>query len=161
VKHIISALVQNRPGVLANISGLFTSRGYNIQSLAVGETEDPKLSRMTIVADGDDAVIEQIRKQLQNVIEVIKVTDFTGGNFVERDLALIRVNVPPGKRSEIIEIVDIFRGKIADVGLKDLIVEVSGTEDKLEALTNLLRTYGIKELVRTGRIAMMRGDTRR
>jgi len=157
VKHVISALVQNRPGVLANISGLFSSRGYNIQSLAVGETEDPKLSRMTIVAEGDDAVIEQIRKQLQNVIEVIKVQDFTGTDYVERDLMLIRVSAPSGKRGEIMEIVDIFRAKIADVGANDLIIEVSGTEDKLEAMVKLLRRYGIKELVRTGRIAMLRG----
>lgn len=157
MKHTITAIVENKVGVLARIVGLFSSRGFNIDSLNVGETDDPNLSRLTIVVNGDDAVLEQVRKQLGKVIDVIKVTDLTGQPYVERDLMLVKINVPPGRRGEILEIVDIFRGKIVDVGLRDMIVELSGTEGKVEAMLKLLRPYGIKETARTGQIAMVRG----
>lgn len=157
MKHIISVLVENKVGVLSRITGLFSGRGFNIESLAVGETEDMAISRMTIVVSGDESILEQVRKQLGKIIDTIKVTDFTGSDYVERDLMLIKVSAIPGKRSEIIELIDIFRGKIIDVGQKDMIVEISGPEDRLEAVLNLLRPYGIKEVTRTGRIAMNRG----
>ena len=157
MRHVISILVENKVGVLARITGLISGRGFNIDSLAVGETENPAISRITIVVRGDDAILEQVRKQIGKVIDVIKVIDFTNEEFVERDLMLLKVNCPIGKRGEIIEIVDIFRGKIVDVGQKDLIIEIAGTEDKLEAMLSLLRPYGIKELVRTGSIAIARG----
>lgn len=157
MRHVISVIVENKVGVLARITCLISGRGFNIDSLAVGETENPALSRITIVVKGDDAILEQVRKQISKVINVIKVTDFTNEEFVERDLMLIKVNVPAGKRGEIIEIADIFRGKIVDVGQKDLVIEIAGTEDKLEAMLDLLRPYGIKELVRTGSIAIARG----
>ncbi len=157
MKHVISVLVENKVGVLSRITGLFSGRGFNIESLAVGETENMAISRMTIVVSGDDSILEQVRKQLGKVIDTIKVTDYTGTDYVERNLILIKVSVLPGKRSEIIELVDVFRGKIIDVGQKDMIVEISGPEDRLEAVLNLLRPYGIKEVTRTGRIAMNRG----
>ena len=157
MRHVISILVENKVGVLARITGLISGRGFNIDSLAVGETENPALSRITLVVTGDDAILEQVRKQIGKLIDVIKVIDFTEEEFVERDLMLLKVNCPLGKRGEIIEIVDIFRGKIIDVGQKDLVVEIAGTEDKLEAMLSLLRSYGIKELVRTGSIAIARG----
>lgn len=157
MRHVISLLVENKVGVLARITSLISGRGFNIDSLAVGETENPALSQMTIVVKGDDAVVEQVRKQLGKIIDVIKVVDFSNEEFVERDLMLLKVYVPPGKRSEIIEIVEIFRGKIIDVGQKDLVVELAGMEEKLEAMIQLLRPYGIKELVRTGSIAIGRG----
>lgn len=161
-KHIISAYVENQPGVLAHISGLFSSRGFNIHSLAVGETDDPKYSRMTIVVKvekGDEAILEQIRKQLEKLINVIKVWDFSrmGVDYIERDLMLIRVNAPASKRGEIFELVNIFRGKVVDVGQSDMIIELSGPEEKIEAMMTLLKPHGIKELVRTGRIALVRG----
>jgi acetolactate synthase-1/3 small subunit len=157
MKHVISVLVENKVGVLSRITGLFSGRGFNIESLAVGETENMDISRMTIVVSGDDSILEQVRKQLGKVIDTIKVTDFTGIDHVERDLILIKVSALPGKRNEIIELVNVFRGKIIDVGQKDMIVEISGPEDRLEAVLNLLRPYGIKEVSRTGRIAMSRG----
>ncbi|MEK6766015.1 MAG: acetolactate synthase small subunit [Planctomycetota bacterium] len=157
MKHIISVLVENKVGVLSRITGLFSGRGFNIESLAVGETENMAISRMTIVVSGDESILEQVRKQLGKIIDTIKVTDFTGSDYVERDLMLIKVSAIPGKRSEIIELVDVFRGKIIDVGQKDMIVEISGPEDRLEAVLNLLRPFGIKEVARTGRIAMNRG----
>ncbi|GJQ24670.1 MAG: acetolactate synthase small subunit [Planctomycetia bacterium] len=157
MRHVISLLVENKVGVLARITGLISGRGFNIDSLAVGETENPALSRMTIVVRGDDAILEQVRKQLGKIIDIIKVIDFTDEEFVERDLMLLKVNVPAGKRGEIIEIVEIFRGKIIDVSQKDLVIELAGAEEKLEAMVNLLRPYGIKELVRTGSIAIGRG----
>jgi acetolactate synthase I/III small subunit len=157
MKHIISVLVENKVGVLSRITGLFSGRGFNIESLAVGETENMAISRMTIVVSGDESILEQVRKQLGKVIDTIKVTDYTGTDYVERDLMLIKVSALPGKRSEIIELVDVFRGKIIDVGQKDMIVEISGPEDRLEAVLNLLRPFGIKEVARTGRIAMNRG----
>ncbi|MFQ5862178.1 MAG: acetolactate synthase small subunit [Candidatus Brocadiales bacterium] len=157
MKHTISAIVENKVGVLARIVSLFSSRGFNIDSLNVGETDSPNLSRLTIVVNGDDAVLEQVRKQLGKVIDVVKVSDLTDQPYVERDLVLVKINVPPGKRGEILEVVDIFRGKIVDVGQKDMIVELSGAEDKVEAMLKLLRPYGVKEAARTGQIAMMRG----
>ena len=158
MKHVISVLVENKVGVLSRITGLFSGRGFNIESLAVGETENMAISRMTIVVSGDESILEQVRKQLGKIIDTIKVTDFTGSDYVERNLMLIKVNATQGKRSEIIELVDVFRGKIIDVGQKDMIVEISGPEDRLEAVLNLLRPYGIKEVARTGRIAMNRGS---
>ncbi|MEE9515260.1 MAG: acetolactate synthase small subunit [Candidatus Brocadiales bacterium] len=157
MKHTITAIVENKVGVLVRIAGLFSSRGFNIDSLNVGTTENPELSRLTLVVNGDAAVLEQVRKQLGKVIDVIKVTDITDKPYVERDLMLVKINVPPGKRGEVLEVVNIFRGKIVDVGPKDMIVELSGTEDKVEAMLELLRPYGIKETARTGQIAMIRG----
>lgn len=158
MRHVISVLVENKVGVLARITGLISGRGFNIDSLAVGETENPDLSRITIVVRGDDAILEQVRKQINKLIDVIKITDFTNEEFVERDLMLLKINCPIGKRGEIIEIVDIFRGKIVDVGHRDLVIEIAGVEDKIEAMLALLRPYGIKELVRTGSIAITRGS---
>lgn len=157
MKHVISAIVENKVGVLSRIVGLFSGRGFNIDSLSVGETENPDLSRLTIIVNGDVAILEQVRKQLGKLIDVIKVQDFTNEDFVSRDLIFIKTNVPPGKRGEIVELVDVFRGRIVDVGQKDMILELSGSEDKIEAMLSLLRTYGIKEVARTGSIAMLRG----
>ena len=157
MRHVISVTVENKPGVLAHISSLFAARGYSIDSLAVGETEDPNVSRMTIVTRGDDQIIEQITKQLRKLISTLKVQDLGDLDYIERDLVLIKVNVPPGKRSEVLEVAGIFRGKIVDVGAKDVVIELSGQESKIEAFVELLRPYGIKELARTGSIAMARG----
>jgi acetolactate synthase-1/3 small subunit len=159
VKHIISALVQNEAGVLAHISGLFAGRGFNIDSLAVGETEDPQVSRMTIVAEGDEQILEQIVKQLRKVITVIKVQDFSAKRYVERDLGLIKVNAPAGRRGEIIELTNLFRGRVVDVAPDEMMIELSGPEDKLEAFLTLIRPYGIKDVCRTGRIALLRGGS--
>jgi len=157
MKHTISVLVENKPGVLARISGLFSARGFNIDSLAVGETEQPDISRMTIVVKGDEKILEQVMKQLNKLIDVIKVTDFVGQSCLERDLVLIKVNAGKGRRSEILEIVDIFRAKIVDVATNSLIVEMTGDEEKIFALVNMLKPFGIKEMVRTGIVAMGRG----
>jgi acetolactate synthase-1/3 small subunit len=156
-RHVISALVQNVPGVLAHISGMLASRGFNIDSLAVGETEEPHLSRMTFVVVGDDRVLEQVGKQLEKIVTVVRVLDISSSDFVERDLLLMRVDAPAGpKRSEIRELVDIFRGNIVDVGPQEIVVEISGRENKVQAFIERMRPYGISELVRTGRIAMTR-----
>jgi acetolactate synthase-1/3 small subunit len=152
------ALVQNQPGVLAHVAGMFAARGFNIDSLVVGRTEDEQLSRMTIVAVGDDRVLEQIRKQLDKIVTVVKVRDFEEVDYVERDLMLIRVHAPAEKRAEIVDLVSLFRGRVVDVARKNIIVEMSGTEDKLEAFIDLVRPYGIGELARTGVIAMNRGN---
>ncbi len=157
MKHVISVLVENKVGVLSRITGLFSGRGFNIESLAVGETESKTISRMTIVVSGDESILEQVRKQLGKVIDTIKVVDFTGTDYVDRNLMLIKVSALPGKRSEIIDLVDVFRGKIIDVGLKDMVIEISGPEDRLEAVLDLIRTYRKKKVARTGRIAMNRG----
>jgi acetolactate synthase-1/3 small subunit len=158
VRHVLSAVVQNVPGVLAHISGMLASRGYNIDSLAVGETEDPNLSRMTFVVVGDDRVLEQVRKQLEKIVTVVRVVDVSAEDHVERDLMLLKVAAPAGaKRSEIREVVEIFRGRIVDVGESEVMVEISGREKKIEAFIERMRPYGITELVRTGRIAMVRG----
>ena len=156
-RHVISALVQNVPGVLAHISGMLASRGFNIDSLAVGETENPHLSRMTFVVVGDNRVLEQVGKQLEKIVTVVRVLDISSHDFVERDLLLMRVKAPAGNtRSEIRELVDIFRGKIVDVGPEEIMVEISGRENKVQAFIERMRPYGISELVRTGRIAMIR-----
>ena len=157
MKHIITALVQNQPGVLAHISGMFAARGFNIDSLVVGRTEDSELSRMTIVVVGDDAVLEQVRKQLGKVIPVVKVRDFTDIECVQRDLLLIRVHAPAEKRPAVVDLVNLFRGRVADVARSSVVVELTGTEDKIEAFIDLVRPYGIRELARTGVIAMQRG----
>ena len=160
MRHVISAVVQNVPGVLAHISGMLASRGYNIDSLAVGETEDPHLSRMTFVVVGDDRVLEQVRKQLVKIVTVVRVVDISARDYVERDLMLLKIKAPPGRtRSEIRELVEIFRGKIVDVGADELMIEISGRENKIEAFIERMRGFGITELVRSGRIAMIRGGT--
>ena len=156
-RHVITALVENKAGVLAHVSGLFSGRGFNIDSLAVGETENPQFSRMTIVARGDEQILEQIVKQLRKLIYVIKVQDVTPVEHVERDLVLIKVAAEPHKRQEICQIADIFRAKIVDVGQQDMIVELTGEESKVDALLKLLRPYGIRELARTGTVAVLRG----
>jgi acetolactate synthase-1/3 small subunit len=159
MRHVLSAVVQNVPGVLAHISGMLASRGYNIDSLAVGETEDPQLSRMTFVIVGDDNVLEQVRKQLEKIVTVVRVVDISSQDFVERYLMLIKVRAASGgQRSEIHELAEVFRGRIVDVRTAEVVVEVSGPERKIEAFIDLMRPYGIVELVRTGRIAMVRGE---
>lgn len=159
MRHVLSALVQNVPGVLAHIAGMMASRGYNIDSLAVGETEDPNLSRMTFVVVGDDRVLEQVRKQLEKIVTVVRVDDISSRDYVERDLMLIKVRAPAGgPRTEVRELVSIFRGQVVDVGSEELMIEISGRESKIEAFIERMRTYGILELVRTGRIAMVRGE---
>lgn len=161
-RHVISALVQNVPGVLAHISGMLASRGFNIDSLAVGETENKHLSRMTFVVVGDDAVLEQVGKQLEKIVTVVKVLDVSSRDFVERDLLLLKVKAPAGHtRSEIRELADIFRAKIVDVGPEEVMVEISGRENKVQAFIERMRPYGITELVRTGRIAMVRSESSR
>ena len=157
MRHVISALVMNEPGVLAQVANLFSARGFNIDSLVVGRTENPELSRMTVVLDADDNTLEQVRKQLAKLVPVVKVRDFTGTKYVERDLALVTVGVSAGSRSEVIEIVNLFRGKVVDVAKSSLVIELSGPEEKVEAMIELLQPYGIKELARTGVIAMSRG----
>lgn len=160
MRHVLSALVQNVPGVLSHISGMLASRGYNIDSLAVGETEDQNISRMTFVVVGDDRVLEQVRKQLEKIVTVVKVLDISSQDFVERDLMLIKIKSPSGNRSEIRELADIFRGRIVDVSAEEVVIEISGQERKIEAFIDLMRPFGIKELVRSGRIAMVRSMTR-
>ncbi|HUT91475.1 MAG TPA: acetolactate synthase small subunit [Thermoguttaceae bacterium] len=157
MRHVLSALVQNVPGVLSHISGMLASRGYNIDSLVVGETENARLSRMTFVVVGDDNVLEQVRKQLEKIVTVVRVEDVSASDHVERDLMLIRVKSPPGRRSEIRELVEIFRGRIVDVSPDRLMIEISGQERKVESFIELMRPFGILELARTGRIAMVRG----
>jgi acetolactate synthase-1/3 small subunit len=157
MRHVISALVMNEPGVLSLVAGLFSARGFNIDSLVVGRTENPELSRMTVVVDADDNTLEQVRKQLAKLVPVVKVRDFAGTAHIERDLALVTVGVSAGTRSEVIEIVNLFRGKVVDIAKNSLIVELSGPEEKVEACIELLEPYGIKELARTGVIAMARG----
>jgi acetolactate synthase-1/3 small subunit len=161
MRRTISVMVENKFGVLARISTLFAARGFNIDSLAVGETEDPSVSRMTIVASGNENVLEQVEKQLNKLIDVIKVTSFITEDHIERDLALIKVKADKASRSEIFQIVDIFRAKIVDVGTDSMIIEVTGDESKIEALEQLLKPFGIKEMVRTGIIAMGRGATKK
>ncbi|MBI5183026.1 MAG: acetolactate synthase small subunit [Nitrospinae bacterium] len=157
MRHTISVLVENEFGVLARIAGLFSGRGFNIESLCVAESIDPSISRMTIVTRGDDRIIEQITKQLNKLVDVIKVVDLTEEKFVDREMVLIKVNAEPSVREEILRITDIFRGKIVDVSPKTYTVEVTGDEDKIVAIIELLKPLGIKEIARTGRIAMSRG----
>ncbi len=157
MRHVLSALVQNQPGVLAHVSGMMASRGFNIDSLAVGETEDPQLSRMIFVVHGDDAVLEQVRKQLDKIVSVVRVDDISSENFVERDLMLIKVQAPAEKRVEISLLVDMFRARVVDISIDNMMIELSGVESKIEAFIDLMRPYGIHELARTGRIALVRG----
>ena len=157
MRHVLSALVQNRPGVLAHISGMLASRGFNIDSLAVGETERPELSRITFVVHGDDAELEQVRKQLGKIITVVRVLDISSEDFVERDLMLIKVNAVQQQRTEIVLLVEMFRGRVVDISPDTLMIEISGQERKIEAFIELMRPYGILELARTGRIALVRG----
>lgn len=160
MRHVLSALVQNVPGVLAHVAGMLASRGYNIDSLAVGETEQPELSRMTFVVVGDDNVLEQVRKQLEKIVTVVQVDDVSAKDHVERDLMLLKVKAEPGTRTEIHELVNIFRARIVDVGPDELMIELSGQEKKVIAFIDMMRPFGIIELVRTGRIAMVRSVSR-
>ena len=156
-KHTIVALVEDKPGVLNRMASLFRRRGFNIESIAVGRSEIPHLSRVTIVVDGATTMVEQVRKQLDKVIDVIKVSDISGDEIIARELALIKVKATSSTRSEIMQIVDIFRANIVDVAPDSVTVEVTGDEEKIDSLLNLLRGFGIKEIARTGRIAMARG----
>jgi len=157
MRHVISALVINEPGVLANVAGMFAARGFNIDSLVVGRTENPELSRMTIVVNADENTLDQVRKQLAKLVPIVKVHDFKDSRHVERDLALISVGVGPDRRSEVLEIVSMFRAKVIDVAPSSVIVELAGPEEKVEAFIDLIKPYGIQELARTGIIAMARG----
>lgn len=158
MRHTISVLVDNRPGVLSRIAGLFSGRGFNIESLSVNETLDPTTSQMTIVTRGDDRILEQINKQLNKLIDIIKVVDYesSGSDFIERELALIKVNVDEHKRAEILSVIDIFRCKVVDVSRTHYTVEVTGDENKIAAILDLFRPLGIKEIVRSGKAAMLR-----
>ena len=155
-RHTISVLVENHPGVLARIAGLFSGRGFNIESLSVGETEDPTASRMTVVVRGDDLILEQVTKQLNKLVDVIKVSDFTKEQFIERELVLIKVSADGKSRSEILQICDVFRARIVDVAPKAVTIEATGTEDKIKALVNMLKPFGIREMARTGSVALAR-----
>jgi acetolactate synthase-1/3 small subunit len=155
-KHTLIALMEDKPGVLNRVSNLFRRRNYNIQSLAVGHSETPAISRMTVVVDGDNRVVEQVVKQLNKLINVTEVLDVTDRPAVIRELALVKVKAGPGKRSEIIELAQVFRGRIVDVGPDSMTVEITGAEDRVNSLVSLLRPYGIEELARTGRVAMVR-----
>ncbi len=157
MRHTISVLVENKFGVLSRIAGLFSGRGFNIESLSVAESLDPNVSRMTIVTRGDDRVIEQVTKQLNKLVDVIKVIDHTEEKFVGRELALIKINAEPQLREEILRIAEIFRGKVVDVSSKTYTAEVTGDEEKVEAFIEMLKPLGIKEIARTGKIAMSRG----
>jgi acetolactate synthase-1/3 small subunit len=157
MRHTISILVENEFGVLARVAGMFSGRGFNIESLSVAETMDPTVSRITLVTRGDDQALEQIEKQLNKLVAVIKVIDFTDTAHVERELVLIKIAADERSRAEIVNIIDIFRGKIIDVSRRSYVIEVTGAEDKIAALIELLKPIGIKEIVRTGRVAMFRG----
>ena len=156
MRHTISVLVENQFGVLSRVSGLFSGRGFNIESLTVAETLDPTVSRMTIVSRGNDQIIEQITKQLNKLVSVIKVSDLTGKSHVERELVLIKVATDPENRAEVLRIVDIFRGKVVDVTPQSYTIEISGDEEKITGIINLLKPIGIREVVRTGKVAMLR-----
>jgi acetolactate synthase-1/3 small subunit len=156
MKHILSALVLNRPGVLAHVAGMFAARAFNIDSLTVGRTDDPELSRMTIVVIGDDRVVEQVRKQLAKIVSIVKVQDFAGQDVVARDLMLVSVSAPQEKRPEILALIEMFNAKVVDIGPKFVMVEVCGPETKIEAFIDAARSYGIRNVVRTGTVAMAR-----
>lgn len=159
MRHTLVALVEDKPGVLTRMAGLFRRRGFNIESIAVGHSELLDLSRMTIVVNGTASILEQVRKQLSKVVNVVKIVDVTDDNITVRELALIKVKATSSTRSEIIEIVDIFRASIVDVAGDSVTIEITGDEDKIDSLLNLLRSFGIKEVARTGSIAMLRGST--
>ena len=158
MRHTISVLVENKFGVLARISTLFAARGFNIDSLAVGETEDPSVSRMTIVVQGDASVLEQVTKQLNKLVDVIKVNDFNDVDFVERGLALVKINASKTARAEIFRIAGVFRARIVDIAQNSLTAEVTGDEEKIEAFIETVAPYGVKEVCRTGAVAMSRGS---
>jgi acetolactate synthase-1/3 small subunit len=158
MKHTLSVLVENRPGVLTRVTSLFARRGFNIDSLAVGPTEDPTLSRITLVVVAEDTPIEQITKQLHKLINVLKIQDLDPAESIDRELVLFKVNATPERRHEIIEIANVFRAKIIDVGRNSVTIEATGSSDKLQAMEDLFRAYGIKELARTGKIALARGS---
>lgn len=157
-KHVLSVLVENHSGVLSRVSGLFSRRGYNIDSLSVGETEDPQISRMTIVADADEYTLEQIKKQLNKLIDVIKITELKEEQAIYRELALIKIAATKQSRAEIIEIANIFRAHIVDVSNESVVIEATGDQGKISALSNMLAPYGIKEVIRTGLTALERGE---
>jgi acetolactate synthase I/III small subunit len=156
--HVISVLVENRVGVLARVAGLFTGRGFNIESLAVAETEEPTLSRMTIVTSGDTRIIEQVTKQLNKLVDVIKVVDLSREHFVERELILVKVRAEPEQRADILRTTDIFRGNIIDVSPKSYVIEVTGDGEKIRAFLDLIKPIGVLEIVRTGPVALSRGS---
>ena len=156
MKKTISVLVENHFGVLTHASGLFSARGFNIDSLAVGETEDPTISRMTIVVDGDERTLEQVKKQLNRLIDVIKVIDLTEESFIDRELVLVRVSIDEKNRSEILQIIDTFQAKMVDVKKASAVIEFSGDQDKIKSFMEILKPFGVIEIVRTGRIAMGR-----
>jgi acetolactate synthase-1/3 small subunit len=158
MRHVITLMVENEFGVLARVSGLFSGRGFNIESLCVAETLDPTVSTMTIVTRGEDQIIEQVLKQLNKLVSVIKVVDLIDKDFVEREMVLIKVNATRENREEVLRVADIFRGKVIDVGAKTYTLEVTGDEKKINAILTLLKPLGIKELVRTGHVAMVRGS---
>jgi len=158
-KHTLVALVEDKPGVLNRMASLFRKRGFNIESVAVGHSETPTLSRVTLVVNGSATMVEQVRKQLDKVIDIVKVSDVTDSGLIARELTLIKVKTTPTTRSSIMQIVDIFRANIVDVSFDSVTVEATGDEDKINSLFNLLRGFGIKELTRTGRIALVRGDS--
>ncbi|HET7558674.1 MAG TPA: acetolactate synthase small subunit [Limnochordia bacterium] len=157
MKHTLSILVRDRAGVLTRVAGLFSRRGYNIESIAVGATEEPGISRMTIVVDGEEDNVEQVVKNVHKLVDALKVSDLTYDAMVDRELALIKVSADPANRSEILQVVDIFRAKIVDVAERTVVVEVTGDQGKVQAIIDLLRPYGIREIVRTGKIAIARG----
>lgn len=158
MKYVVSVLVHNQPGVLARIAGLFSRRGFNIESLAVGMTDKSEVSRMTIVVDGDDYIIEQVTKQLNKLVDVIKVNVITANDSVQRELILFKVHVTASTRSEVMQMVDIFRAKIVDASRNSLVIELTGDSNKIKAMEDLLRQFGLKEMVRTGLIAIERGS---
>ena len=158
--HTLAVTVENKPGVMTRVATLFRRRGYNIESLAVGATEDPSSSRMTIVVEGDDQIIEQVTKQLYKLVDVIKIVDVTDERAVERELVLIKVKADANVRADIIQIVDIFRVRIVDIGRNSLIIEATGDSGKIDAIEDSLRPFGIIELVRTGKVAMVRGGAK-
>lgn len=157
--HTLAVLVENNPGVLTRVAGLFARRAYNINSLSVCQTENPAISRMTIVVDGDDTVIEQVSKQLHKLVVVHKVTDLTHETVVDRELALVRIKVKADNRLEVLQIVDVFRGRVVDMGRSNLTVELTGDEEKIDAFVKTIRPFGLMELVRTGKIAITRMDS--
>ena len=156
MRHTLSVLLQNKPGVLSRVTGLFSGRGFNIESLSVAPTLEKEVSCLTLVTKGDEAIIEQITKQLHKLIDVIKVTDMSEHEYVEREMALIRVKAEAASRAEVLRVIDIFRGKVVDVGQKSYAVEVTGSPTKIKAIIDILRPIGIQEIVRTGAVAMTR-----
>lgn len=161
MRHTISVLVENKFGVLARVSGLFSGRGYNIESLCVAPTLDPSVSMMTLVTTGDDRVVEQVTKQLNKLIDVIKVTDVSDRDCIDREMMLVRVSAERDKRDEILRVAQIFKARVVDVAVKSITLEVTGTDDKIDAVLRLLKPLGIRELVRTGKVAMLRAEPRK